>query len=582
MDFNNNENLNNYIEGNPNTGNKQDTGYKMNRKSKGIKLWVVLLIILIIMIISTATFAFVYISTDLFKSDKTLFMKYAGLNTEEIQKLFEPFSVEQISAEKYRQKITVDVDFAQGVGTSEENTDNGINDLKLELTSEVDKTNNYEYDEIELVGINDESIQLQYIKNDQGQYISGTELFEDKFISFEEVLELIGVGEIPVNTDMGLTEEQISELLTKYAEIVNENLTDDSFSKLQNQTININGQDTNVNSYTLTITEAQLKIIVTEVLENVKSDEIILGMYESDEQKQEFIQNIENILNEWDNIEIESDSENNMSYTIYEKNGTVVGANIEIGEVKIKLEWEQSENKKLNISVSSEENEIYSFFVENKDNTVSLELPITETQKVILKYSASKEDNKILQSFVIEYMNDIKDIKLKIDGEFEPLETVEIKKVTEEDVVNINESYFTEFTTKITEILSNNLSEKDQLELTSVFSEEQILFEDDGVLSETEKNRYNSEFELLVGENISSENLLASIDAIGYAISGREVVSNEVLRLIIDKENGNEEIYQSIKTFIEENTSNIYNIELEYNEDGIVSAILLTIVQEED
>ena len=545
MDFNSNQNFNNYMDGDMNNSNMQNNSYKINKKGKGIKLWVILLIVLIIIIISTAIFAVIYISTDLFKSDKTLFMKYAGLNATEIQTLFEPFAVEQLPTEKYRQNMTVDVDFVQGVGTSEENTDNGINDLKLNITSEVDKTSNYEYDEIELVGERDKSVQLQYIKNEQGEYISGTELFKDEIIPFEEIIELLGFSGFsgfPTDIEIGLSEEQTLELVIKYATIINDNLSDESFSKLENQIIKINGQDLNVNSYTLKITEEQLKVIATKILENVKNDEILLGMYESEKEKEEAIANIDEILTTWNDIEVKSDSENSMSYIIHEKNGKVVASSISSGKNQIKLEWEQKEDKKLNVSINIEENQKYSFSIKKQDNTAIMEFQITETQKIILEYSTVKQDNKILQSFVIEYMNKIKNIKLKIDGEFEELENVVQKELNSDNEGEASSEYMEEFTNKITNVFSSTVNENDMIELGSLFSEEEMIFRDEDEKIKEEIEKFNLEFEMFEGKDLSGEDVSLTLESIKNSISESKIVSNEVLKITIDKENSDKKL----------------------------------------
>ena len=582
MDFNSNQNFNNYMDGDMNNSNMQNNSYKINKKGKGIKLWVILLIVLIIIIISTAIFAVIYISTDLFKSDKTLFMKYAGLNATEIQTLFEPFAVEQLPTEKYRQNMTVDVDFVQGVGTSEENTDNGINDLKLNITSEVDKTSNYEYDEIELVGERDKSVQLQYIKNEQGEYISGTELFKDEIIPFEEIIELLGFSGFsgfPTDIEIGLSEEQTLELVIKYATIINDNLSDESFSKLENQIIKINGQDLNVNSYTLKITEEQLKVIATKILENVKNDEILLGMYESEKEKEEAIANIDEILTTWNDIEVKSDSENSMSYIIHEKNGKVVASSISSGKNQIKLEWEQKEDKKLNVSINIEENQKYSFSIKKQDNTAIMEFQITETQKIILEYSTVKQDNKILQSFVIEYMNKIKNIKLKIDGEFEELENVVQKELNSDNEGEASSEYMEEFTNKITNVFSSTVNENDMIELGSLFSEEEMIFQDEDEKIKEEIEKFNLEFEMFEGKDLSGEDVSLTLESIKNSISESKIVSNEVLKITLDKENSDKKLYKNIDDIVKKDTNSKYNIEFEYDEEtGRINAMLLTIV----
>lgn len=53
------------------------------------------------------------------------------------------------------------------------------------------------------------------------------------------------------------------------------------------------------------------------------------------------------------------------------------------------------------------------------------------------------------------------------------------------------------------------------------------------------------------------------------------------MKLKLDTLNKKEEVATNLKTFIEQNPSNIYNVKIEYNETtGLASDILLTMVKE--
>ena len=101
-----------------------------------------------------------------------------------------------------------------------------------------------------------------------------------------------------------------------------------------------------------------------------------------------------------------------------------------------------------------------------------------------------------------------------------------------------------------------------------------------GEVTETEKNRFNSIFELLQGENITGKNVLNSIETIEGNIGGVEIASGNELRIKIVRENPNEEVINILTTFFEDHSNDNYNIGIQYDENGLVSELVLTTVDD--
>ena len=97
-------------------------------------------------------------------------------------------------------------------------------------------------------------------------------------------------------------------------------------------------------------------------------------------------------------------------------------------------------------------------------------------------------------------------------------------------------------------------------------------------ITETERNRYNSQFEMLQGNEITSENIIRAIDATRNNINGIEIVSNTKLKIKIDRNNSNEEVTSQLVGFIEQDKGRKYNVGVEYNQNGLVQYIVLEIV----
>ena len=71
-----------------------------------------------------------------------------------------------------------------------------------------------------------------------------------------------------------------------------------------------------------------------------------------------------------------------------------------------------------------------------------------------------------------------------------------------------------------------------------------------------------------------------SLAIIKNNISGMQVVSDSELKILISREENDEETYNTIINFIEESRNNNYTIDVQYDENGLVNAIILSIVSE--
>ena len=101
----------------------------------------------------------------------------------------------------------------------------------------------------------------------------------------------------------------------------------------------------------------------------------------------------------------------------------------------------------------------------------------------------------------------------------------------------------------------------------------------DGI-TETEKNRFNCNFDIIQGEKLETESVERFIQIIKNNISNMEVVSDSELRLTIERNQSNEEVVNMLTEFLENNGNNKYNISVHYDENGLVNQLILTIVED--
>ena len=108
---------------------------------------VLIIIIVLILVMLAATFLVLYLNTDMFKSNQTLFVKYIGKNADNLRALESIINETeyegQLTTKPYNIDMEATVNYTQNIGTTEENANNGINQLKLTVEGQTDNNNGY-------------------------------------------------------------------------------------------------------------------------------------------------------------------------------------------------------------------------------------------------------------------------------------------------------------------------------------------------------------------------------------------------------------------------------------------------------
>ena len=124
--------------------------------------------VIAIAVIILGVFAYFYFTTDLLKSDSTLFAKYirkAVVNVEELL-LDEKGAVYNnlLQNNKYTSNTEITGNYISGMGTTEENSqENILNNLKLVINGKTDVLNNMDYKDIILNKDENDVLQFQYL-----------------------------------------------------------------------------------------------------------------------------------------------------------------------------------------------------------------------------------------------------------------------------------------------------------------------------------------------------------------------------------------------------------------------------------
>ena len=578
----------------------------------------------IIIFITIVVLFILYLTTDMFKSNQTLFFKYLGKNTDNLLQIKEIFNDTQYSefynSSKYNKNSEFNINYVENYETTSENTSNSINNLKLTLDEDVDSENNYRYGKLELLNKEKSLAQIDLIKDNDTYGIGFPELIKPYLLienedlkeklgetfNFEEIDSVLDKFDIKIIKDMKFSDEELEKLKSKYLNLISGKISKDKFSKKTNQKLNINENTISTNEYKLTLTKEQINDIFLDVLQTIKEDETILNKIEQiknaipegmmqEDLKQVYVSSIENIIEEINKNNIGTEE---ISIAVYERKGTTLKTLIQTPKNQIELDFLNNGQEKYgDILISQNEKLTNKIILKQKDNDIecTVENYINgETQTITLKINNEINDNEAIKKISTTYIYDANKVDLNYYEKIRKSDQID-KRIEFDDKNSINLSKLEQ--DKANEILNkviNTISEKaislaEEIKITDI----QIMLKNIGLISdvgnidtseisEVQKKRFNSELEILQGEELYGERILQIIDIIGDSITNLEVVSNMELRIELNKGHGNEELTKILKDFLEKNKSRKYSVAVEYDENtGLVNNLMLTLIKKD-
>ena len=316
-------------------------------KNKGTKLLrngIIIISILIVLLL--VVFGVLYFCTDLLKSDKQLFFKYAS-QLVETEGGFVENNIEAFYNKKQQMPYENEgkFDFTVDLGNNTNEQIDIANDFVVNFSGKTDKTNNKAEQNIELKYSDDVSWPLIY-RHDGDIYGIQTDYVSSKYVAVEnnnlkEFAEKVGMtdtSDVPEKIEIledkanfEYTEEEKQTVQEKYITILENQFRDDQFQTEKN--------DDGTIRYILTMTNEELKNLVIALLNELKTDDVTLGK-------------INNILSEQDlytKNTIEAEDIDSIIESLQE-------GNTEEGEVQFIVA--QKDSKLISISLNQNDNNI--------------------------------------------------------------------------------------------------------------------------------------------------------------------------------------------------------------------------------
>ena len=606
----------------------------MARKKRRMVMGLTILFLLIIILAILLT---LYFTTDMFKSNKTLFEKYLLQGMAQISNLDDETHMNELNQLLENNK---EQSVLKGNITYEENgqKNNAINNINLEITGQTAQKENYNYQNISLTDENKQTLYKAEYINDNNIYglrLDGIKQFvstdlekstdENNKAKIWEDLKNINIEDY-----LGFSEEEKQTLQTRYFNIINNATNENSFTKQKNVTLIINEQNYTANAYIFSLTKEELNNIYIEILNQIKTDDIILKKLENLDNKineyndimqngktskikEEIVNKITEKTEEIKNSNIGSDQRR---IIVYESQGKPISLGIENGESKIYINTIDEENKKFfEIEETKEtEKENSSDFIIEKNIQENNEQIIVTYNKVVddekiensLDYTRKLENdtvnidfklNRKVKDFDIEVaLNNV----IKIVNNLDKIELDETNNVLLEDLDENNKNNILNILNENKNSQQNRINEKitqetfDNILINLELKQEGVEeIGNDGTISETERNRFNSNFEFYEGEEVSKENVLKLIEVAKNNLDDIKVTKykeDEYLdeektqpavqeySMLIKRSSKNDEVANKFYNTIKDSVKDKYNIKIEYNQQtGLVDSILISV-----
>jgi len=611
----------------------------MMARKKRITILVISIVLAVLAIVGTITF--LYLKTDAFKSNETLFAKYfmQSFNAIDIIKNNDALGIDNtLNANKYTSELKGKIEYTKNVETNSEDKNSSINQIGLNVKSNIDKSNEYEYKNVTISSDNENYIGLEYLKSQSnyGIRLKNINQFASNNDEQNQLLTELGLGklniiisDIDINSICNFSDQEKQNLIDTYTKIVTSNVSKDKYYSQRNTLITVNNQDVNTNAYYIKMTVEEYNNLYIKILEQLKTDEIILSRIDTiektikenypdytseDKLRNKFINNIEDKIKDIQNNNIGSDE---VKIIVYENKGTTVRVAIEKTTEKILLDLYGGTSVKLDISKIGYETTEKVFTIEKTTQS--------NEQKALIEYENKKND-EILNSLKLEYNQTLENDKItknteiaitkdKYKGIFDIEDNIKIVDNFENKITLDNDLEINKLQDEQKNIIINILKANIQNQLDSLYAvaslndyesmlqnlgvmrKKSIQISSTGEVTELERTRFNSQFEFFASSDLTSDNIKELLNTTKDNFEDMKVLlktgevqdldmeklksskdSNEYKKSIAEilfyiKRNSNNE--QKAENTLEylKNNNDKYTVSIEYDNDRLVKII---------
>lgn len=526
--------------------------------------------VILILVIASAFFSYLYLMTDIFRSNQETFFKYFAQNIETLQKAMDFQTLEAYenlkNENRYESNTNIKVINSEGGEIS-----NPLNNLTAKLDIKKNDEEQYFYADGQILYDDEEYWETEILKEQDTYGIRFSDAVKQfitikKDENIEDVAKTIEIDskqlETLINiidgTQETITNEQVNTLKNKYFNIITTAILNGAFEKQRDAIITYNNVTTETNAYSVLLTNEQVENMLIEILNNAKTEPEIID-------RENAIKQIDEIINQIsEELEIPA-----IKITVYEQKQKTIRTDIEVETNKITIEnIEQNGEIKTKINylkLNDEEVKEYKF------NISKLNMDNQEEIEIIMSGVEGEEEYTITLSSLMQIYND----NIELDFEIEHKQGITKKSLVIDNKVNIRndfekvQSFETGNNISLTnmseqkinllkEIVPQKMNERMELLKEKLGLEEIQKTEQENEMSQVEINKFNAKFEFYIGDEVSSENVKTLLDVVRNNLKNYEFVSNNIQEstenVISEKQKMN------VKLNIEKDVTNEYGI----------------------
>ena len=587
---------------------------------KGKKILVIVIIIVAVLAVAGTVFGYLFLKTDLLKSNKELFAKYVNQNFDSFKEISNLKIIDTYknlkNEDKYESNSELNVIYSEGGEVS-----SPYNNLKAKLNIQKDDEQNYCYADGQVLFADEEYLESEIIKENEIYGVRFSDVVK-QFVgikndeNLENVAKDIGIDSIYLESiidiidgtreasDEVISQKDRTEIKDQYSKIITDAVIQGNFSKQKNAVITYNNASTKTNAYTVTLTSQQVEDMIVKILNNAKQDTSILdkfsGYFDEDNFKNQIDDLIDKITNE---LEIPS-----AKITVYENNKKTIRTVIEFGVNKVIVENSEKDGENisdlkfsitLNDTMYEFETKISKKYTHNDEK---IEFDVQNLDEIYI-YNISfltnmqKSEDNITLSSTVTYKKDILNIKVSVDNDVNIGKSFEKKQaLLERNHIVLNDMQ-AERRKKIIDELKEKVPEKAEvrtellLEALGIKIKEENKEQEnpDYVMPQVEINKFNSKFEFYTGDEVTSSNVKVLLSIVKDHLINAEVTEinpenatgtvrpedvKYIFKLNIEKDKANETEGNKVVEKIKDNKK--YKVSITYKEsNGLIDYITI-------
>ena len=611
----------------------------MNMMARKTRIAIITVAISLLVITIIGILTFLYLETDAFKTNETLFTKYLAQNFEELDNLknnSNSTTKSLLENSKYTSKIDGQIEYIENKDTSDENKNSSVNNIKLKINVQKDNQNKYKYYDMAIQNENEKLLGVEYIKTQgkQGIRLNGIQQFVSTQNEENEILKEFNIktidkltSSIDIDSIISFSEEEKQTIKNNYMNILKSNISKDKYHKQSKALITVNNKDIQTNAYYISMTLEEYNNLYVKMLQQLEKDEVLLAKIDAiEEQLKEYNveENLKDKIIEKINEKIKNIQDNNIGndevkITVYENNGKTVRTSIENGTDKLALDFYNEASMKITQTKMEDVVKEKTIKIEKqkKDTQINTMIEYSNSEEnqekynITLNYEETNQNNNIKKNVELLISNDKNQANLKINDTINIVDEFENEITLNEDNVNIDELE-DEQKSSISEILNENYKTqlsnvqsvanindyKRMLQNLGIIKNDAVKLPSEGEITDTERKRFNSQFEFFASENLTSNNITELLNTATNNLGDIKVVlkdgniedldadklksSNDSyeykksiseILLYIKRNSNNEEKSKNLNEYLKDENNNKYTVSIEYDNDGLTSLI---------